>query len=69
MYKNIPIITFEAELKFMYPHGKLKHLMEVGKIKLYYSKSNFISFKYVFFLKSTWGFKHFPKVRDEHFFK
>ncbi|VVC36208.1 Hypothetical protein CINCED_3A022077 [Cinara cedri] len=27
-YKSIPVITFEAELKVIYPHGKLQHLIE-----------------------------------------
>lgn len=36
MYKNIPVTTFEAELKFIYPYDKLQHLMEVGTIVLFY---------------------------------
>lgn len=35
-YKNIPVITFEAELKYIYPYDKLQHLMEVGTTVLFY---------------------------------
>lgn len=28
-YKCIPVITFEAEVKYIFLHGKLQHLMEV----------------------------------------
>lgn len=32
-YKNIPAITFEADVKCICPQGKLRHLMEVFNLK------------------------------------
>lgn len=31
-YKSIPVITFEAEVIYICPHGQLRHLMEVDVI-------------------------------------
>lgn len=31
-FKNIPVLTFEADVICICPHGKLRHLMEVDLI-------------------------------------